>query len=215
MDAGYGANQHVLRIAGNGGDASDVGGSGNGEQVRKRRQTHFVCQLENKWNHHETDDVIDQECREDTGCKDDSREKRPGRQVLEHCLSIYSKKPARCSPPTMTIMENKRTTVGKSIRRRASPAGTIRKATIATAPIIAAAGRSIFKPGNFPTAKTEIASAEDYVKQRRCSRQERGLKRYLHSKCEKNTFHRSRTKLPTDRQLVLKLRGSRIGKPNT
>jgi hypothetical protein len=44
--------------------------------------------------------------------------------------------------------------VAKSIDASASGAPTMRKATIRTAPMMAAAGRSIFIPGNFPTANT-------------------------------------------------------------
>jgi len=52
-------------------------------------------------------------------------------------------------------MENSSTSVGKSIKRRASSADTAPQAIMATAPIIAAAGRLIFNPGNLPMAKTK------------------------------------------------------------
>ena len=54
----------------------------------------------------------------------------------------------------MSIIENSRTMVGKSIDASASRPPTMRNATISTAPMIAAPGRSIFMPGNFPSAKT-------------------------------------------------------------
>ena len=44
--------------------------------------------------------------------------------------------------------------VAKSIDWSASSAPTMRNATIRTAPMIAAPGRSIFIHGNFPSAKT-------------------------------------------------------------
>jgi hypothetical protein len=56
---------------------------------------------------------------------------------------------------TITIMENRSTMVGKSIDCSASSAETMRKATMSTAPMIAAPGRSIFIHGNFPRAKTK------------------------------------------------------------
>ena len=67
---------------------------------------------------------------------------------------IQSKNPATRRFPTTSIIENSSTTVAKSMDASASRAPTIRNATINTAPMIAAPGRSIFIPGNLPSAKT-------------------------------------------------------------
>ena len=62
--------------------------------------------------------------------------------------------PASRRLPTISIIENSKTTVAKSMDARASLAPTIPNATIKTAPMIAAPGRSLFIKGNLPTAKT-------------------------------------------------------------
>jgi hypothetical protein len=54
----------------------------------------------------------------------------------------------------MGMEPNRSTIVAKSIDASASPAPTMRNATMRTAPMMAAPGRSIFMPGNFPSAKT-------------------------------------------------------------
>ncbi len=67
---------------------------------------------------------------------------------------IQSKKPTIRRFPATSIIENSRTMVAKSIEPSASRALTTRKATISTAPMIAAPGRSMRSPGNLPIAKT-------------------------------------------------------------
>jgi len=54
----------------------------------------------------------------------------------------------------MTIIEKRSTIVPKSIDWSASGGPTTPSATMSTAPITAAPGRSIFMPGNLPSAKT-------------------------------------------------------------
>ena len=68
--------------------------------------------------------------------------------------AFHSKKPTRCRLPTINIIENSNTSVPKSMKRSAARGGTMRNATIATAPMMAAPGRSILNPGNLPSANT-------------------------------------------------------------
>jgi hypothetical protein len=68
---------------------------------------------------------------------------------------MRSKNPPSLRFATTTIIENSSTMVAKSIDCRTSCVPTMRKATISTAPMIAAPGRSIFIQGNFPSAKTK------------------------------------------------------------
>ena len=67
---------------------------------------------------------------------------------------IHAKNPARWSDATTTIIEKRRTIVPKSTDWSASWGPTTPSATMSTAPITAAPGRSIFIPGNLPRAKT-------------------------------------------------------------
>ena len=68
--------------------------------------------------------------------------------------AFHSKKPTRCRFPTISIMEKSNTRVEKLMNFKESPGARMRKPNIATAPTMAAPGRSIFNPGNFPNAKT-------------------------------------------------------------
>jgi hypothetical protein len=67
---------------------------------------------------------------------------------------IHAKNPARWRDATMTIIAKSSTIVPKSIDWSASGGPTTPSATMSTAPITAAPGRSIFMPGNLPSAKT-------------------------------------------------------------
>jgi len=67
---------------------------------------------------------------------------------------IQSKNPASRRFATISIIEKSNTIVAKSMDASASRVPTIRKATISTAPMIAAPGRSILIQGNLPSAKT-------------------------------------------------------------
>jgi hypothetical protein len=62
--------------------------------------------------------------------------------------TIQSKNPANRRLATISIMENSRTIVAKSMEASASRAPTIPNATISTAPMIAAPGRSILPVSN-------------------------------------------------------------------
>ena len=79
---------------------------------------------------------------------------RAGLKRRSTTSAIHSKKPTRCRLPTISIIENSRTMVEKSMKCRACAGATTRAATIATAPMMAAPGRSILNPGNLPRAKT-------------------------------------------------------------
>src|SRR5437667_11895650 len=59
--------------------------------------------------------------------------------------AIHSKKPTRCRLPTISIIENSRTIVEKSMKCRACAGETTRAATIASVPMMAAPGRSIYE----------------------------------------------------------------------
>ena len=76
------ANQHILRVPGDGGDAADVGRSRHGKQVWQRFQSHAARSEKCERNHDQADDVIDEKRRERAGDEDDG-----GQQVarLQTC----------------------------------------------------------------------------------------------------------------------------------
>ena len=65
------ADQHVLWVSGNGGDAADVGRGRHGEQVRQRFQSHAARSEECKRHHYQADNVVDEKRREHAGDEDD------------------------------------------------------------------------------------------------------------------------------------------------
>src|SRR5664279_5395369 len=69
-DAGHGANQHILRIAGNGRHATDVGSGSKRQQVGKGTQSHPLADAEDEWGHEQTNYVVHQECRKNSTSED-------------------------------------------------------------------------------------------------------------------------------------------------
>ena len=67
------ADDHVLRIAGDRGDAAGVGGQGDGEEIGHRIALQPLDEIEDERRHHQADRVVDEKGREDTGDEDDRR----------------------------------------------------------------------------------------------------------------------------------------------
>ena len=65
------ADEHVLRVAGDGGHAANVRSGGDGEQIGQRLQLHLPRSDQRERNHHQADDVVDEECRQHAGDEDD------------------------------------------------------------------------------------------------------------------------------------------------
>lgn len=71
------ADQHVLWVSRDGGDAADVGRSRHSEQVRQRFQPHPTRSQQCERHHYQADDVVDEERREHTGDEDNSGQQVP------------------------------------------------------------------------------------------------------------------------------------------
>ena len=68
------ADHHVLRIAGDGGDAADIGGHGDGEQVGDGFAAEAASDVEDQRGEDEAHGVVDEEGGENAGDEHDTRE---------------------------------------------------------------------------------------------------------------------------------------------
>ena len=87
-DARERANQHVLRVAGNGRHAADVRRGRDRQQVRKRRQPHTLGNGKNERHHDQAHDVVNEECRQNPAGEDHRRQQVSGLQPPQHQLRI-------------------------------------------------------------------------------------------------------------------------------
>ena len=69
------ADESVLRIAGDGHDRADVGGSGESDEIRHAREFQAIGESENDGSEHEADGVVDKKCGEDAGGENKKDEK--------------------------------------------------------------------------------------------------------------------------------------------
>ena len=73
-DVGDRPDDHVLRVAGDGGDTAGIGGYGDGEEVGYRIPLEPPDKIEDQRRHHQADRVVDQEGGEKAGDQNDGRE---------------------------------------------------------------------------------------------------------------------------------------------
>jgi len=72
------ADERVLGISGDGHDGADVGGSGEGDEVRDFREAEAFGDGENDGSEHEADGVVDKKCGEDAGGENEKDEELEG-----------------------------------------------------------------------------------------------------------------------------------------
>ena len=58
-------DQHVLRVTRDGGHTANVRGGSYGQQIGQRGKFHPLGSAQDERNHHQADDVVDEECREE------------------------------------------------------------------------------------------------------------------------------------------------------
>lgn len=68
------ADHHVLRVAGDGGDGSDIGGDSDSNEVRQRAAVEGERDFEDEGRHDEAHGVVDEQGAEDGGGEDDGGE---------------------------------------------------------------------------------------------------------------------------------------------
>ena len=81
--------------------------------------------------HHQANDVVHQKCGENSADEDDAGKKSAGPRWSIANRVIHSKKPDKCRLATISIMENNRTRVAKSMLARASVGPSTPKRTSA------------------------------------------------------------------------------------
>src|SRR5664279_141948 len=154
-DAGHGANQHILRIAGNGRHATDVGSGSKRQQVKRGRSPIRLQMPRTSGAMNKQTTSFTRNAERIPLVKITPGSNWRGARWSMTRLPTQSKKPARCRLATISIIAKSRTRVPKSTLSIAVCGVRMRNTNIRTAPTTAMAGRSIFVPGRRPNAKTK------------------------------------------------------------
>lgn len=116
---------------------------------------------EHERHHHEADNVVDKERREKSAGENDCGQKLVGIKLPQHCLRIPLKEADQ-----VQVSDNQHHCEQQIDRLEVDVTQCVHRphhaeAAIPTAPMIAAPVRSIFNPGNFPRANTNVTGEED------------------------------------------------------
>ena len=80
------ADQHVLRIAGNGRHTANVGSRGQSQEIRQRAHTHSFADIEHQRRHEQANHIVHQERRQNSTGEDDSRKQLAGSEMENYAV---------------------------------------------------------------------------------------------------------------------------------
>ena len=86
------ADDHILRVAGDGGGAADVRGHGGRQQIGHRIAAQPFHDLDHQRGEHEADRVVDEECRERAGDQHERRQQHEGVACFRHSPIVHQPK---------------------------------------------------------------------------------------------------------------------------